>query len=69
MDKQKQKRHRRNFSNEFNALAVSLVLKASRSLAQIAKDLSLTASSVGGWVENAIADEAKSRRGSLATDE
>ena len=69
MDSQKQKRHRRNFSDEFKAGAVSLGLKEGRSLAQVAKDLDLTASSVGRWVEQARADEGKSRRGSMTTDE
>ena len=65
----KQKRQRRNFSDEFKAGAVSLVLDKGKTPAQVAKDLDLTPSSLSKWVEQARADQGKSSRGSLTTEE
>ena len=53
-DKAKRKRTRRNFSDEYKAGAVSLVLNEGKSVAQVAKDLDLTPSSLGKWVEQAV---------------
>ena len=66
---QKKKRQRRSFSDEFKAGAVSLVLDKGKSISQVAKDLDLTPSSLGKWVEQARADKGKSTRGTLTTDE
>ena len=69
-DKAKRKRRtRRNFSDEYKAGAVALVLKEGKSITQVSKDLDLTASSVGQWVEQARANNGKSSRGTLTTDE
>ena len=68
-DKAKRKRTRRNFSDEYKAGAVSLVLNEGKSVAQVAKDLDLTPSSLGKWVEQARADAGKSNRGTLTTEE
>ena len=68
-DKAKRKRTRRNFSDEYKAGAVSLVLNEGKSVAQVAKDLDLTPSSLGKWVEQARADAGKSKRGTLTTEE
>jgi len=65
----RQQRTRRNFSDEFKAGAVALVLKEGKSVTQVAKDLDLTASSLGKWVEQARADGGKSKRGTLTTEE
>jgi transposase len=65
----KQKRARRAFTDEFKAGAVSLVLEKGKSLAQVARDLDLTASALGKWVEQARADAGKSARGTLTTEE
>ena len=65
----KQKRQRRNFSAEFKAGAVRLVLDEGQSITQVSKDLDLTPSSLGKWVEQARADQGKSKRGSMTTDE
>ena len=62
-------RQRRSFTEEFKAGAVRLVLDEGKSISQVAKDLDLTASALGKWVEQARADGGKSKRGSLTTDE
>ena len=69
-DKAKRKqRTRRNFSDDFKAGAVGLVINEGKNIAQVAKDLDLTPSSLGKWVEQARADAGKSKRGTLTTDE
>ena len=65
----KPRRQRRSFTDEFKAGAVSLVLDKGKSITQVAKDLDLTASSLGNWVEQARADAGKSARGSLTSEE
>jgi len=65
----KQRRPRRNFSDDFKAGAVALVLKEGKTVAQVSEDLDLTASCVGQWVEQARANAGKSTRGTLTTDE
>ena len=44
------KRARRQFTDEFKAGAVRLVLDEGKTVAQVARDLDLTASALGGWV-------------------
>ena len=68
-DQKKQKRQRRAFTDEFKAGAVRLVLEEGKSLARVSKDLDLTPSSLGKWVEQARADRGKSSRGTLTTEE
>lgn len=69
-DKAKRKqRTRRNFSDDFKAGAVGLVINEGKTVTQVAKDLDLTPSSLGKWVEQARADAGKSKRGTLTTDE
>jgi transposase len=65
----KQKRARRSFTKEFKAGAVGLVLDEGKSVTQVAKDLDLTPSSLGKWVEQARADKGRSSRGTLTTEE
>jgi transposase len=65
----KQQRPRRTFSDEFKAGAVSLVLEKGKTVTQVAKDLDLTPSALGKWVEQARADDGKSTRGTLTTEE
>ena len=50
------KRARRSFTKEFKAGAVRLVLDEGQTIAQVARDLDLTASSFSRWVERARAD-------------
>jgi len=68
-EEKKQKRQRRKFSDEFKVGAVSLVLDKGKTVSQVAKDLDLTPSSLGNWVEQARADKGKSTRGTLTTEE
>jgi transposase len=65
----KQQRPRRTFSDECKAGAVSLVLEKGKTVTQVAKDLDLTPSALGKWVEQARADDGKSTRGTLTTEE
>ena len=65
----KKRRQRRAFSDEFKAEAVKLVLQGGKTVAQAAKDLDLTPSSLGQWVERAQADRGKGRPGVLTTAE
>lgn len=49
----RKQRPRRNFSDDSKAGAVALVLKEGKSVTQVSKDLDLTVSCVGKWVEQA----------------
>jgi transposase len=64
----KPQRKRRSFTDEFKAGAVGLVLDSGKTIAEVARDLDLTASALGGWVERARADRMKGRTG-LTTEE
>ena len=66
---EKQKRQRRQFTDEFKAGAARLVIDEGKSLSKVSEDLDLTPSSLGKWVEQARADQGKSKRGSLTTEE
>ena len=62
------KRARRQFTDEFKAGAVRLVLDEGKTVAQVARDLDLTASALGQWVERARADRDGGKSG-LTTEE
>jgi len=49
-------RARRSFTDEFKAGAVRLVLDEGKTVSQVARDLDLTISALGGWVKQARAD-------------
>ena len=68
MEAKKQKRTRRSFTAEFKAGAVRLVLDEGKTVAQVARDLDLTQSALGGWVKQARADRSKGKSG-LTTEE
>ena len=59
---------RRQFTDEFKAGAVRLVLDEGRTVAQVARELDLTPSALGGWVKQARADRSKGKTG-LTTEE
>jgi transposase len=61
-------RARRQFTDEFKAGAVRLVLDEGKTIAQVARDLDLTASALAGWVKQARADRDGGKSG-LTTDE
>lgn len=64
MDQSKrEKRERRSYTDEFKAGAVELVLDEEKTVAQVARDLDLTASALSGWVERARADRSKGKTG------
>lgn len=62
------KRARRQFTDEFKAGAVRLVLDEGKTVAQVARDLDLTPSALSGWVRQARADRDGGKSG-LTTDE
>jgi|SRR5690349_11751983 len=64
----KPRRMRRQFTPEFKAGAVRLVLDEGKSVSQVARDLDLTASAVSEWVARARADRTKGKTG-LTTEE
>jgi transposase len=63
----KPKRMRRSFTDEFKAEAVKLVLDEGEAVAQVARDLDLTVSSLRNWVERNRADRGKGRPGVLTS--
>jgi transposase len=59
----REKRTRRSYTDEFKAGAVALVLDEEKTVAQVARDLDLTASALSGWVERARADRSHGKTG------
>ena len=57
------KRTRRSFTDEFKDGAVGLVLDEGKTIAQVARDLDLTASSLTQWVAQARANRTKGKTG------
>ena len=62
------KRARRQFTDEFKAGAVRLVLDEGKTIAEVARDLDLTASALSGWVRQARVDRDGGKSG-LTTEE
>ena len=63
-----ERRARRSFTDEFKNGAVRLVLEQGKTIAQVARDLELTASALTQWVGRARADRTKGKTG-LTTEE
>ena len=57
------RRARRQFSDEFMAGAVRLVLDEGKTIGAVARELDLTPSSLANWVRHAQADRSKGRTG------
>src|SRR6267378_8713069 len=57
------RRLRRQFSDEFRAGAVRLVLDEGKTIGAVARELDLTPSALGLWVSRAQADRTKGRTG------
>ena len=57
------RRPRRQFTNEFMAGAVRLVLDEGKRVGVVARELDLTPSSLASWVRHAQADRTKGRTG------
>lgn len=62
------RRVRRQFTPEFKAGAVRLVLEEGKSIGQVARDLDLVTSALSGWVKQARANRSKGKTG-LTTEE
>jgi transposase len=63
------KRKRRSFTDEFKLDTVRLVREGGKTVAEVARDLDLTESSVRQWVRQASIDEGRNARGELTTPE
>jgi len=57
------KRARRQFTEEFMAGAVRLVLEEGKTIGAVARELDLTASSLANWVKHARADRTSGKTG------
>ena len=57
------RRPRRQFTEEFKAGAVRLVLDEGKTVGAVARELDLTASALADWVRKAQADRTKGRTG------
>ena len=57
------RRARRQFSDEFMAGAVRLVIDEGKTIGAVARELDLTPSSLANWVRHAQADRTKGRTG------
>ena len=62
------RRPRRQFTNEFMAGAVRLVLDEGQRVGAVARELDLTPSSLANWVRHAQADRTKGRTGLTAAE-
>ena len=62
-DTPKERRPRRQFTDEFKASAVRLVLDEGKSVGAVARDLDLTETALREWVKRAQADRTKGRTG------
>lgn len=63
------KRKRRLFTPDFKAEAVRLVRGSGKTVAEIARELDLTATCLRAWVNQAAVDEKGDGQGALTTDE
>jgi transposase len=62
-------RKRRQYTPEFKAGAVRLVLEEGKSVSDVARDLDLTRSALDGWVRQAKIDAGRGAPGALTTGE
>ena len=65
----KQPRPRREYTDEFKAGAVALVLTEGRRISDVARDLDLTQSALSGWVKQAKVESGKGPAGALTKAE
>jgi transposase len=63
------KRTRRLFTPEFKAEAVRLVRDSGKTVAEVARELDLTATCLRAWVNQSAVDERNDGQGALTTDE
>lgn len=62
-------RNRRSFTPEFRAEAVRIARTPGKTIAQVARELDLTETSLRAWVKQAEVDAHPSSQGPLTTDE
>jgi transposase len=62
------RRTRRQFTDEFKASAVRLVLDEGKTVASVARDLDLTETALRDWVKRAEADRTGGRTGLTTTE-
>ena len=62
------RRTRRQFSEEFKAGAVRLVLEEGKTMGAVARELDLSASALGVWVKHAQAERSHGRTGLTKTE-
>src|ERR671912_934997 len=67
-DTPKRRRPRRQFTDEFKASAVRLVLDEGKSVGAAARDLDLTETALREWVKRARADRTHGRTGLTAAE-
>jgi transposase-like protein len=67
MEEQQTQRSRRRFSDEFKRDAVEIVRSSDRSIAEVARELGLSDTSLGNWVRQDRID--RGEREGLSTDE
>jgi transposase-like protein len=60
---------RRRFTPEFKAEAVRLVLDEKMARAEVARDLGISESSIGRWVQQAEVDRGQGADGELTSDD
>ena len=63
MAEARSRRARRQFTEEFKQQAVRLVLDEGKRIGAVARELDLTASALGQWVQHARADRTKGKTG------
>ena len=65
----KTRRQRRNFTDDFKAGAVRLVLEEGKTIADVARNLDLVPGALGEWVKRAKANAGKGAPGALTSSE
>ena len=65
---ERQRRPRRQFTDEFRESVVRLVLDEGKSTCAVARELDLTPSAVGNWVRQARADRSHGQTGLTTTE-
>ena len=68
MESKKTRRARRQFSEEFKAGAVRLVIEEGRAVGTVAREMDLTASALQGWVERVRAERTKGKSGLMLAE-
>ena len=64
-----EKRKRQTFTAEFKAKTVQLVRSSGKTVAEVARDLGLTQSSLRNWVKQAEIDAGRGPAGALTSEE